>query len=59
MPTAIKVGDTVNVTLQGARPTSLSQYEVMSLPTAARDYWEFEGPKGEVVATRDPIVTKT
>ena len=59
MPSAIQVGDIVNVTLPGVRPSNLSQYEVLQIPGAVQDYWEFEGASGDVVAARDVIVTKT
>ena len=58
MPAAIQVGDIVDVTLRGVRARSLAGYEVVSLPTNNGDYWEFEGPSGDIIATRDPIVTK-
>ena len=58
MPTAIIVGDIVNVTLPGTRASSLSQYEVLQIPGTVQDYWEFGGPSGDVVAARDVIVTK-
>ena len=59
MPTAIEVGDIVNVSLSGQRSSSLAQYEVLQIPGAVQDYWEFEGPEGDVVAARDVVVTKT
>ena len=58
MPTAIIVGDIVNVGIQGQRSRVLAQYEVLQIPGNVQDYWEFEGPTGDVVAARDVVVTK-
>ena len=58
MPSAIQVGDIVDVSLKGVRASSLSQYEVLQIPSNVQDYWEFEGPKGDIVAARDIVVTK-
>ena len=58
MHSGIEVGNIVNVSLKGTRPTSLERYEVLQIPGNVQDYWEFEGPTGDVVAVRDPIVTK-
>ena len=58
MPTAIIVGDTVNVSINGQRPRVLPEYEVLQIPGQVQDYWEFEGPTGDIVAARDVVVTK-
>ena len=50
----IEVGDIVDVSLPGVRPRTLLQYEVLNTPTPSMSYWEFEGPKGDVVAVPIP-----
>lgn len=56
---SIEVGDIINVTLGGQRSAVLANYEVLKKPSNVLDYWEFEGPKGDVVAVPRPIsITK-
>ena len=52
---SIQVGDIVDVTLFGARPSALLQYEVVKVPSNVLDYWEFEGPNGDTVAATAPV----
>ena len=55
MPQVIQAGDIVTVSLTGPRPSTLSRYEVLNLPSVGSDYWEFESPTGEVVAVSTPV----
>ena len=55
----INPGDVVDVSLAGPKPASLAQYVALKLPSNTQDYWEFEGPKGDIVAVNLPVaVTK-
>lgn len=58
-PTAIEVGDLVNVSLAGNRPRVLIQYEVRKLPTNVSPYWEFMNNDETVALTQPVAVTKT
>ena len=52
--------DIVDVTLGGASSRTLAQYEVLKIPSNVQDYWEFQGPSGDIVAVPLPIaVTKS
>ena len=56
MPTAIEVGDIVNVSLLGLRGRVLAVHEVLKLPSNNEDYWEFQAPNGgEIIAVPDPV----
>ena len=54
-PPAIQVGDIVNVTLAGTRPSVLAKHEVVNIPSVGSDYWEFEAPNGVIIAATGPV----
>ena len=53
----INPGDFVNVSFTVGGST-LANYQVLKLPSNIQNYWEFQGPKGDVVAAALPIVTR-